>query len=207
MEETSKTVPDELLRILMRPGVLLVHGPEGAGKSTLIMYLIYKTISPREKVLLLDSSNSIEVFRRLSSKIGEEFVRRVYRVPIRSWEDQSKWVLRMGSLRGFRKVVFDEFTLPYIAKIQEVKNDVRACIRLHRELIFQVAYLRYISTSLNSVFFLVSCERSTRDPFGGPPMKKIASRSIRVLKGPSNTYELEVESDERVSKIILGLDP
>jgi ABC-type cobalamin/Fe3+-siderophores transport system ATPase subunit len=202
-------IPEELLKMLSAPGVVLVYGPEGSGKSALVMYLISKTVSPQDKVLLYDSSNAIEVFRRLGPKLGEDFVRRVYRVPVRGWDDQRRWVLNMGLIpKAFKKVVFDEFTFPYVLQLFRTKESVKNYMRLHRELLFQVAYLRYSSQNSGKTVFLVTRERSTGDPLGGAPIKKIASFSIRLHKSKAGLHELEVEGGgDGISKIILSLDP
>ncbi len=207
--EPKENIPEDLLKKLSTPGVVLVYGPEGSGKSTFVMYLISKTIAFQDRVLLYDSSNAIEVFRRLGPKLEEDFVRRIYRVPVRDWEDQRRWVLNIGLIpKAFKKVVFDEFTFPYVLQLFRTKESVKNYMKLHRELLFQVAYLRYSSQNSGKTVFLVTRERSIGDPLGGAPIKKIASISIRLHKTKTGFHELEVEEGGNgISKIILSLDP
>ncbi len=208
-KELKEDLPKELLKWLSVPGVVLVYGPEGSGKSTFVMYLISKTISTEDKAILFDSSNAIEVFRRLGPKLGEKFVKRVLRIRIRNWYEQKKWVLRLSLIpKKFKRVVFDEFTSYYLLQLFKTRDNIKRYIRLHRELIFQIACLRYISQSLGQTIFLVARESSTGDPLGGPPLKKIASISIRLHKTGSNLFQLEVERESgEISKIIFRPDP
>ncbi|GEM_PF-5147164 len=205
----KEDLPEELMKMLSTPGLVLVYGPEGSGKSTLVMYLLSKTVSSNDKVLLYDSSNAIEVFRRLGPKVGEKFVKRVFRVPIRDWREQKKWILRFGLIpKEFKKFVFDEFTFPYLLQLFKIRDDIKRYMKLHRELIFQAAYLRYVSQNSSQTVFIVTKERSTGEPLGGTPLKKIASTSIRLCKTKGNLFEFEVEGEGgEISKIIFRLDP
>jgi len=208
-KEVRENPPKELLNKLSSPGVVLVYGPENSGKSTFVMYIISRTISPKDKVLLYDSSNAIEVFRRLGPKVGEEFTKRVFRIRIKDWHEQKRWVRRIGLLpKEFKKVVFDEFTSNYLSQLFKMRDDIKRYMRLHRELIFQIAYLRYLSQNLDKTIFLVTRERSTGDPLGGLSLKKIASIAVRLDKTGGDLFRLEVESEgDQISKIIFRLDP
>lgn len=208
-KEIREDLPRELLNKLSNPGVVLVYGPESSGKSTFVMYLVSRTISQRDKVLLYDSSNAVEVFRRLSPKLGEEFVKRVFRIRVRDWYEQKKWVRRLGLIpREFKMVVFDEFTSNYLSQLFKMGDNIKRYMRLHRELIFQTAYLRYISQNSGKTIFLIVRERSTGDPLGGLSLKKIASITVRLDKTGGDLFRLEVESEGgEISKIIFRLDP
>lgn len=202
-------LPERLIEIIRAPGVILVYGPEGSGKSTLVMYLLSKTVFPEDRVLLYDSSNAVDIFRRLVSKVGEEFIKRVFRVPVRDWEEQKRWVLRLSFIpKEFKKVVFDEFTFPYLLELLKIRDNIKHYMKLHRELIFQAAYLRYLSLNSNQTVFLIATEGPAGDPLGGVSLKKVSSISIKLHKIEGGLFHLEVEREgNKMSKIIFRLDP
>ncbi len=157
-----KTLDQELQKIFSTPGIILIYGPAGSGKSLLCLLSIKLKKDPIGKIIYVDVQSSNFQYSRFKQICSPYLIKdikdNIFFIHPKNFDDQSRIISHISELQEkIAIIIIDNIT--YLYRLE--KGGYGKSYKISKKLIEQVELISAISKNLNIPIIVSSHVYST----------------------------------------------
>ncbi len=194
-----------LKEVYSKPGVKLIYGPAGSGKSLFCLLAIKLRKDKEGKIIYIDCQSSVFPYSRLKQILNSQdldYIKEsIFFIHPKSFYEQSRIIDNVSKLKDISIIIIDNIT--YLYRLE--KGGYGKAYNISKSLMKQIDTLAYISNNLkipiviSGHIYSVPNERSMKkfEIVGGQILRKKAVWQIELIESSSERKVIIVQDGKK----------